>query len=456
MATLFPFPHNGEVPSLIRRRLLLIIVMGFTDIIGIAAGFIATGYLYKGAIGAVAGMRIAQFMNPLVLVIGLYEHAYSTKALQNLRFSCRRAATAFAISGLMFALVAFLTQTASTYSRVIAAVGCLVSLALILAGRMAINRFIHSEPQLALTNVLCVDAGGPPVQIEHAYRVNADFAGITPDLDDPHSLDRLGRYLANMDRVIISCPLADRALWAEAMRAAGVRGELVTDRMEPLKPLGLVIEPGWAALVVSTGPLTMQQRAIKRAFDILFASLILLLTAPLMLVIALAIKLEDGGPILFVQPRMGRGNRLFSLYKFRSMRQAEQDVAGAQSTRRDDDRLTVVGRLIRRLSMDELPQLLNVLSGNMSVVGPRPHALGSQAGRRLFWQVERDYWQRHALRPGLTGLAQIRGLRGATEREGDLTQRLSADLEYINGWSLGRDLLIIFRTLKVVIHERAF
>lgn len=118
--------------------------------------------------------------------------------------------------------------------------------------------------------------------------------------------------------------------------------------------------------------------------------------------------------------------------------------------------MTRVGRFLRRTSIDELPQLLNVLKGDMSIVGPRPHALGSQAGDKLFWQVDHRYWQRHSLKPGITGLAQVRGFRGATETETDLSSRLQADLEYLDGWSILRDIQIIFATFGVLAHDRAY
>ena len=200
----------------------------------------------------------------------------------------------------------------------------------------------------------------------------------------------------------------------------------------------------------------MRSRAMKRLFDLVVAGSALLVLAPLLAIVALLIVLEDGGPVFFVQRRMGRGNRLFRIFKFRSMAVARLDGDGNHSAQRDDARVTRIGRIMRRTSIDELPQLLNVLIGDMSMVGPRPHAIGSQAGEKLFWEVDQRYWLRHALKPGLTGLAQIRGLRGATDHEADLASRLDADLEYLNGWSLWRDLRILFATTRVIVHERAY
>ena len=132
------------------------------------------------------------------------------------------------------------------------------------------------------------------------------------------------------------------------------------------------------------------------------------------------------------------------------------DSHGNRSASRNDDRITRVGKFIRRTSIDELPQLLNVLSGTMSIVGPRPHALGSRAADKLFWEVDPRYWHRHAAKPGLTGLAQVRGYRGATIIEDDLRNRLQADLEYLDTWSIWRDVKIIVMTFQVMVHKNAF
>ena len=176
----------------------------------------------------------------------------------------------------------------------------------------------------------------------------------------------------------------------------------------------------------------------------------------LLIGVAVAIMLDSRGPVLFRQPRVGYDNRIFKIYKFRSMIHETSDLAGNQSTARDDIRITRLGRFIRSTSIDELPQLLNVLMGDMSMVGPRPHALGSLAGDKLFWEIDNAYWHRHALKPGITGLAQVRGYRGATLEQSDLQNRLQSDLEYISGWSLWRDIRILLATVRVVTHDRAF
>jgi len=254
----------------------------------------------------------------------------------------------------------------------------------------------------------------------------------------------------------VSCRDEERVAWAYILRASGVRGELVTGGLDALQPLGLTVQKGWRGLMVSTGPLGLRQRVMKRAFDVVLSLGGLIVLSPLMLVIALLIRLEDGGSSLFVQRRLGRGNRFFAMYKFRSMRVERGDADGAQSASRDDERVTRLGRFIRRTSIDELPQLINVLRGEMSMVGPRPHAIASQAGDKLFWRIDNSYWSRHSLKPGVTGLAQVRGYRGATEHEADLQNRLDADLEYISTWSPWGDALIVMKTLGVLVHRQAF
>jgi lipopolysaccharide/colanic/teichoic acid biosynthesis glycosyltransferase len=193
----------------------------------------------------------------------------------------------------------------------------------------------------------------------------------------------------------------------------------------------------------------------KRVEDILVASLLLLLLGVPMLMIALLVRLDSCGPALFRQQRTGLDGRSFWMLKFRTMHHGVPEAGPAlrQATRRDR-RVTRFGALLRRTSLDELPQLINVLRGEMSVVGPRPHAPGTCAGGRPFEQITPRYGTRHCVRPGLTGLAQVRGLRGETETEDKLVHRLEADLEYIERWSLWLDMTVLARTTVAVLRMK--
>ena len=192
----------------------------------------------------------------------------------------------------------------------------------------------------------------------------------------------------------------------------------------------------------------------KRFIDIVIALVGLALFAVPMLLAALLIKLDSRGPILFRQQRIGLGNRSFEMLKFRTMYHLESRQGRLRQTARHDPRVTGIGALLRRTSGDELPQLFNVLRGDMSIVGPRPHAPGTCAGGTPFELVTPYYHARHRVRPGLTGLAQVRGWRGETDTEEKLLRRVEADLEYIEHWSLWRDLAIVARTIVSVLRMR--
>ena len=180
-------------------------------------------------------------------------------------------------------------------------------------------------------------------------------------------------------------------------------------------------------------------------------TLALALCAIPMLLIALAIRLDTPGPVLFRQKRTGFNNHEFEMLKFRTMHHHMAEYSIRRQTTRNDPRVTRVGAFLRRTSLDELPQIFNVLRGEMSIVGPRPHAPGTRAGSRPFEQVVDRYAARHRVKPGLTGLAQVRGLRGETRTEDKLIRRVESDLEYIDTWSLWLDLVIMLRTLVIVL-----
>ncbi len=195
--------------------------------------------------------------------------------------------------------------------------------------------------------------------------------------------------------------------------------------------------------------------ALKRGFDIVVASLLLVALAPLLLVVAAAIRLTSKGPVFFVQRRWGKGNIPFRLYKFRSMRTDLEDRTGVAHTVRNDPRVTAIGRLIRRTSIDELPQLVNVLKGDMSLVGPRAHVLGMHAAGVRYEDLVPEYFARHAVRPGITGLAQVRGLRGEVTDADHAQARVDSDLEYIRTFSVWRDMRIMLATIPAVLTGKA-
>lgn len=189
------------------------------------------------------------------------------------------------------------------------------------------------------------------------------------------------------------------------------------------------------------------QLGIKRTFDVAVATIALVVLLPLLLVLALLIKLDSGGPVLFRQLRWGLNGKRIKVYKFRSMRAELGDPSGVRQTVRGDPRVTRLGAILRRTNLDELPQLLNVLKGDMSLVGPRCHAINMRAAGRLYEELVPDYHRRHAMRPGMTGLAQMRGWRGPTDRAAKARARIACDIFYVRNFSLWLDLKIIAGTV---------
>ncbi|WP_297586739.1 sugar transferase [Roseibium sp.] len=188
-------------------------------------------------------------------------------------------------------------------------------------------------------------------------------------------------------------------------------------------------------------------KALKRSVDLIGASVGLLLLSPLLLFIAAAVKFTSKGPVLFCQRRHGLNGETFVAYKFRSMYTKSCDTSGVQQTVKDDPRITPLGRFLRRSNFDELPQLLNVLEGKMSLVGPRPHVPGMLANGVPYEEFDSRYQSRHKVRPGITGLAQVRGFRGETKDAYAARMRLEYDLDYIESQSTLLDIRIMFETV---------
>ena len=201
---------------------------------------------------------------------------------------------------------------------------------------------------------------------------------------------------------------------------------------------------GFYSLDLSCSPMVDVNHSLKRFEDIVLASVILLLIAPVMILVAAAVKLTSDGPVLFRQKRLGANGQIIEVFKFRSMVVHQEQAGTVTQAVKNDKRLTPIGAFLRKSSLDELPQFFNVLGGSMSIVGPRPHAL---AHNEEYMELVDSYMKRHKVKPGITGLAQIHGFRGETDTLDKMQKRVEMDLQYINSWSVLLDLKIISLTV---------
>jgi Undecaprenyl-phosphate glucose phosphotransferase len=261
-----------------------------------------------------------------------------------------------------------------------------------------------------------------------------------------------------IDVVIVALPLAAARRLSEVMsklRLVPVDVRLAVDKFGfQLKDSSVSHLGGLTFLDAIDKPLRDWRWIVKDVEDWVLSALILILAAPVMMIIALLIRLDSPGSVLFRQKRYGFNNQLIEVFKFRTMYQHASDPNGEQLTRHEDPRITRIGALLRRTSIDELPQFINVLRGEMSIVGPRPHATAAKAGGLLYREAVKAYDARHRVKPGITGWAQVNGWRGETETVEQITKRVEHDLYYIEHWSLLLDLRIIARTIPVALSSR--
>jgi exopolysaccharide biosynthesis polyprenyl glycosylphosphotransferase len=447
---------TAAVPCKQGLRLKLYLSLVLLDCFCLASSFALASAVRLGDPFAAAGSNILAVLLPVFAAACFNMNAYGIEVLRKPRVGIFRSVISLVAAVAVVLLAAFFLKASADYSRMVLVIGTCASAGLLSAtrflfGKWAISR-LGGNP---LSEVVIVDGVHFPKLLQ-ATTLNASQAGLAPNPSDPLMLHRLGTVLQGADRVVVACAAERRPLWALLLKGANIQGEVLSSECEEVGAIGIGRFADRTTMAVSCGPLDLRSRALKRALDLAITIPIIIFLAPLLLVVACAVRFESAGPVFFVQKRLGRGNRLFSMLKFRSMRADLCDPDGNQSTIRDDDRVTAVGKFIRATSIDELPQLLNVLRGDMSLVGPRPHALGSLAGAKLFWEVDQRYWHRHACKPGITGLAQVRGFRGATHESSDLANRLGADLEYLAGWSIWRDVAILLRTFRVLVHKNAY
>jgi Undecaprenyl-phosphate glucose phosphotransferase len=298
---------------------------------------------------------------------------------------------------------------------------------------------------------------------------NVRICGFFDDRNDGRTAAVIGscRRLGNLsqlvtycrknrvDLVIVALPIAAEARLAQVMKQLN---QLPADIKLPAGSTKLKFtrrtysRVGRVAMIdLSDKPIANRGAVAKWIFDKTIALSALIVLSPVMLAVAIAIKLDGPGPVFFRQRRYGFNNEPIEVLKFRSMHTALCDSTAAKLVTRDDPRVTRIGQIIRRTSLDELPQLFNVLSGELSLVGPRPHAFNAKAAGKLYMDAVDDYFARHKVKPGVTGWAQINGWRGETDTEEKIQKRVEYDLYYIENWSVMFDLYILLKTPRALL-----
>jgi len=437
----------------IRVAVILIALVG--DILLISAAALTAAFMRFQSVSQTRHNDLLLVIVPAFLLAAVALDCYRLNTLRRSFRSIGRTLLALAIAAGLAFTTAFALQVGATYSRLETGLMLVATAVYLPIGHLLYKAILDRLSGIIDPRVLIL---GPAfVTTEIAANIDRSIPLERPNPADPGSLERTYAQIRHADRIILAFDdAAERTAWAQFVRMIGIDAELIEPDLQNITVLGVNHWAGIPTLVVARRALNFGERALKRVFDLAISVPLLALAGPWLLVLMLLIKLDSPGPALFVQPRVGRNNRRYPCYKLRTMYDHMGDPHGNRSTARDDNRLTRIGKFLRRTSLDELPQLWNVIRGDMSLVGPRPHALGSTAEGALFWEAVPDYWTRHAMRPGITGLAQVRGLRGATITRDDIEKRVAADLEYINSWSFWLDLKILLQTIRVVLHRNAF
>ena len=395
---------------------------------------------------------------------------YSIAAFRSHIHQLTRLAVAWTLVFLVAFAISFFGKFDGVYSRVWVASWYISGLACLLVGRLALTALVrHWARDGRLVRRVVIVGGGPEGEsLIRALESEADsdvrICGLFDDRSGERSppivagVPKLGTVadlvrftrLTRVDLVLVSLPLTAeervlqmvRKLW---VLPVDVRLAAHMNRLR-FRPRAYSYIGNVPVLDIFDKPIADWNMVIKTVFDRVVGLLILILLSPVMLATAIAVKLDSPGPILFRQRRLGFNNEVVDIFKFRSLYHEHADPNARQVVTKGDSRVTRVGRFIRKTSLDELPQLFNVLRGELSLVGPRPHAIEAPTANRLWEEVVDSYFARHRVKPGLTGWAQINGWRGELDTQEKLQNRVECDLYYIENWSLGFDLYILFRT----------
>jgi Undecaprenyl-phosphate glucose phosphotransferase len=407
---------------------------------------------------------------------------YEVANLRSFAAQFPKALTGFAIALMALLLLGFVFKNSGDFSRFWFGAWFAAGSVFLWVFRFAVMvqvRRLSSAGRLERRAVIV--GGGKPAEelicsLESQDDVDIRICGIFDDRDDERSPPVVAGYpklgtvaelvefarVARINMLIVSLPITAETRVLQLLRKlwvlpVDIRLSAHSNKLR-FRPRSYSFEGSVPFLDVLDRPIADWDAIQKRAFDLVVATLAIVALAPIMLITALAIKLESKGPVLFRQKRYGFNNELIEVFKFRSMYVEGCDPTAAKLVTKDDPRVTRVGRFIRKSSIDELPQLFNVLlKGNLSLVGPRPHAVHAKAENRLYDQVVDGYFARHKVKPGITGWAQINGWRGETDTEEKIQRRVEHDLYYIENWSVLFDLYILAMTpFRLVNTENAY
>ena len=427
--------------------------------------------------GAYVGMEEAFFYVPLIVgsvaVANILFNAARTHRVPAYRTVVEQSGRVLAAWSVIITAIAvgiFLFKAHDMVSRVWLVSWYALGAIVLITFRMSLRALVRqwtAEGKLKRRTVI-VGGGKDAEALIDALQKGADsdirLFGLFDDRNDDRSpesvasLPKLGRVSdliefarrTRVDLVIVSMPLSAEKRVLEMLRQLWV---LPVDIRLSAHMSQLRFTSKAYSYVGSVPVFDMADRPIsdwnlvfKWAFDKLVALVALILLSPIMLATAIAIKLESKGPVIFKQKRHGFNNELIEIYKFRSMYTDRTDANASKLVTKDDPRVTKVGKFIRKTSIDELPQFINVLQGRLSVVGPRPHATQAKADNKLYYEAVDGYFARHKVKPGITGWAQINGWRGETDTVDKIMQRVQYDLHYIENWSILMDLYILVMT----------
>jgi len=369
------------------------------------------------------------------------------------------------------ALFAFFIRPAGDFSRIWAASWFASVLLLLYAGRLVIASLVHrwTKQGRLVRRTIIVGGGSAGEKLIRALETQAgsdlDIRGVFDDRGDERSPSQVAGYAklgtvddlvefarrTRIDLLLVSLPITAEERVLQMVRKLWVlpvdlRLAAHTSKLR-FRPRAYSYIGNVPTLDVLERPLRDWNFVAKWLFDRIVGSILLLFALPVLAVCAIAIKLDSKGPVFFKQKRYGFNNELIEVYKLRSMYAEQADEKAAQLVTKGDPRVTRVGRFIRKTSLDELPQLINVaIKGNLSLVGPRPHALHAKAANQLYDEVVDGYFARHRVKPGITGWAQINGWRGETDTSEKIQHRVEHDLYYIENWSVLFDLYILAKT----------